>query len=570
MAKVTRATRLLEKIKDRTGMSEDGMRWLIEVLDPMHDEKLHVVGYPDREVAPSVVQMIKKSVDIAIPTTFGGGPWGFHVMIDDQAIPSGTQEYTTESGLNYVKMDDTVAPTLNLPIGGLNVVAFEANTLVPTWQLDTTEAVPHVRVAALALDPDYLIGKTRVLSTGVEIVNTTAQLYKGGSILVYEAPDSMAEQSSFIIDYRRTEAMEEDIVKYGPQNIFVEEPQFEDVILEKQPLAPRTVLNEMELIQEPKEEKIRKTIPKKYYIMKKGEKVYLPAATVVYTGVRSYTYKNVPPNNVEDAMLLPGTQQWDAIEGAYIVQTMSDMNNPPSFVDTRGSLYTINEQLSPSSPTANQVRSVFTDPPSGFATSAGRGGGTNICSFKTAKTIPFHRKGMIVTGQTIQSTYKINYHVIVERIVNQQDKDLVVLAQPSPGEDTIATGLYTELVKKMPIGVRFKDNGLGDWFLGIVDGVADFVSGIGKPIMGAVDGYQAVRKGNLPVEHAPQNYGAPRLEAPHKEKKPVQKVLKQNQKSVGAGRVKKSGLVAEGPRLPGGQFRSANSSAQRKIKKAGK
>jgi hypothetical protein len=561
MKKVTRGERILERLKLTTGLSEDGLRWLIETLDPMHDEKLHVVGYPDRTVAPSVTQMVKKSATISKPSTFSGtDPWGFHLMVDDQAVATGCQEYTTFSSSNYVKMDDTVAPVILFPTGGLNVVAFENNTAVPTWKIDTTEATPHVLTNVVSLDPGYLLGKTRILASGVEVVNTTAELYRGGSVLCYEAPESKSEQSTFVVDYRRTEASESDILKYGIDNIFVEEPQFEDIIEEHHEIRPRTIRDEMSVkIVEENPKVKRKLIPKRYYILDKGKKVYLPEATVVYTGVRSYTYKNVPPNTLTDAMLLPGTQQWGAEEGIYMVQTMSDMDNPPSFVDTRGSLYSQNELSCPSQTSAlNASRQILTDPPFQFHTSAGRGGGTNICEFQTLKTIPFHRKGAIFTGLTPQSTFTVNYFNIIERVVSQQDTDLVVLAIPSPGEDQMATKLYTEIVKSMPVACRFKDNGLGDWFLGIADGVANFVSSIGKPIMGAVEGYQKAREAK--VEVPTQGYGAPKLMTPEREAKRVQK-------KVGAGRVKKSGAVAQGPVLPSGKFRSAQAKAIKNEKK---
>jgi hypothetical protein len=133
-----------------------------------------------------------------------------------------------------------------------------------------------------------------------------------------------------------------------------------------------------------------------------------------------------------------------------------------------------------------------------------------------------------------------------------------VLANPSPGEDVIATQLYTEIIKCMPVACRFKDNGLGDWFLGIADGIADFVGSIGKPIMGAVTGYQQAR-GNAPVMAAPQHYGPPKLQKPASEKR--------YQKQIG-GRRKKNGEVQKGPRNNGGSFKGPAGKAVKNYKKA--
>jgi len=79
-------------------------------------------------------------------------------------------------------------------------------------------------------------------------------------------------------------------------------------------------------------------------------------------------------------------------------------------------------------------------------------------------------------------------------VISPQDQSLSVLAKPSPPVDNVALQLYAEIVQKIPVGVRFKDNGLGDWFLGVVDEVANVVNTIGTPIMSAVDMYRTKRK----------------------------------------------------------------------------
>jgi hypothetical protein len=406
MNKVSRATKVLERVKARTGMSEDGMRWLTETLDPMHDEKLHVVGYPDRTVAPSIVQMVKQSADISSPYD-PSLIWGFHLMIDDQVLTTGNNQYSVTSGSNQVNIDTTVSPTLLFPVGGMNVVAFLGTSTTPTWRVDVTETNPHQIIKILQLDPSYLIGKTRILSVGVEICNTTAELYKGGAVLAYEAPDAKAEQSTFIVNFADTEALFSDIQKYGAENIFVEDPQFEKIEKDVE-IKPRTVLDELsnkDRVKVSPEYEIRIS-KKKYYVLEKGNKRYLDLATVPYLGSRSYSYKNTPPNGVADAMLLPGTQQWGAAEGAYMVQTMSDMDNPPSFLDTRGSLWTTDEAHCPTAASANAGFIVFTDPPNTKQLVSSTQV-TNTCGFATAKTIPFHRKGLIFTGLTGQSTFKV-------------------------------------------------------------------------------------------------------------------------------------------------------------------
>jgi hypothetical protein len=217
MNKVTKAQKVLDRIAMHTGLTEDGKKWMIEVLDPMHDKKMDVVGYPDRETAPSIVQMVKQSVDISIPTASGWATnqWGVHIMIDDNAIPCGTNQFQAGSDNAYVLLNNTSSASRLFPIGGVNIVAFlMSNTADPTWQVNTGSAVPNVQLQGLALPPGYLSGKTRVISQGMEVVNTTAELYKGGTLLVYESPDSKSEHSVFNVVYQYTTLLDyEEVVR---------------------------------------------------------------------------------------------------------------------------------------------------------------------------------------------------------------------------------------------------------------------------------------------------------------------------------------------------------------------
>jgi hypothetical protein len=545
MNKVERANKRLDRIAQATGLSEDGKKWLIEVLDPFHDQKLDPVGYPDRETAPSIVQVVKQQASITIPTpsTWTGKKWGMHVMLDDGAMPSGQNNYSMRSGVNEIEEVDSV--TKLLPYGGLNVVAFLNDSTDPTWQINTAATVPNVLVETLALDPDYLRGKARILSQGFEVCNTTPLLTLGGSVLVYEAPDSKNEQSTFNTRFLHDFSEEKYAQQYGDTNVWVEPEQWVEEVEEPQvePIyAPHTLASERAPHKGPVAP-TRKLVPRKLYTMVKGKKEYLPMAVLATYGARSYSIKNTPPNTNAEAMLLPGTQSWDAKEGCMVVQTMGDMNNPASFIDTRGSIFIPDEDVCPTDYNeSNALQQIYTDPPVYFAPTAVGLDNLNIASFKTAKTIPFHRKGAIFTELSPESSFKINYTVIVERLVSQQDRNLVVLAKPSPGEDAMATQLYTHIIRDMPVGVRFRDNGFGDWFLGVVDEVANVVSSIGKPIMAAVNGYQQSRAGSTPQP----TVVIEEVQAP---------LPKKTQKALGAGKSKKKGTVA-GPLLPNNRFKS--------------
>jgi hypothetical protein len=392
-----------------------------------------------------------------------------------------------------------------------------------------------------------------VISQAFEIENTTPELFLGGSVVSYEAAESKCEHSAWSSKITQELLNPEDVKKFGAENIFVEQAYWEEKPIEKHPSElPLTLANEnCPLVEHETTEKVYH--PKKYYTVQKGVKTYLMTNPQDVLTVRSLTLKNTPPDNDAVASLLPGTRVWNAKHGVYAVQTMSDMNNPASFLDTRGSLYIVNDQLGPTqTPNPSTTQPAFTDPPAETTTYNLAESSYFVGSAKTAKTIPFHRKGAIFTGLDPKSTFKLRFASIVERVVSWQEPDLVVIASPSPGEDQIATALYTMITRTMPVAVKFNDNGFGDWFLGVVDEIANVVSSVGKPIMAAVSGYQTSR----------QNSSQPPALLPAQAKGPGKVKKSKN--------IEKGDVVVSGPRMESGKFSSPESKLSKKAKRRAK
>lgn len=501
MNKITRAEKSLDRIQARTGLSDEGRKWLVAVLDPMHDSRLECCGYPDRETNPSVVQVIKKTVSISRPAGYAGN-WGFHAYLDDYLANDIATGGLPGAGLNnlesnnlYINHEDAYQEYV-LGTGGLNIISFEDDGTEPNICLTANNGVSTNTRLQLQADPaTFLTGKVRCLAQGMEIVNTSTDLYKGGAIAVYEQPGS------------------------------------------KEDLLPVEVL----LVQ---------VDPLKH---DKGKKDGITATTNRYRGTRGMTLDVLPPQTLNESMLLPGTQQWDAKQGAYAVQTMNDMENPPSFGTTNGSIYLRNENTFP------KIGAGFANTSSDnmLVTSCVSGGANDflyVCGNYNVK-IPFNRKGLIVTGQVDKATFTLNYNVIIERIISSQDSSLATLASPSPPEDYIATQLYSEIVQKLPLAVKFSDNDFGEWFLGCVDEVANVVSSIGKPVMQAVNTYQEGRRAGPTVASSGATFVEPQV-LPTRQTGGKIKKKKNGQK-----------VIVQGPRMQTGSFNTAASKQATKAKK---
>lgn len=168
----------------------------------------------------------------------------------------------------------------------------------------------------------------------------------------------------------------------------------------------------------------------------------------------------LPPQRLSQALILPGSRQWDAREGAYVTSTFNDLHIPTdldnsvSFRLTSPLLtnFSINETVN-SLPTAT----------------------TTFGSFAYKCWSKCDMSGVTFTGLSNASSLTVTWNVYVERFPDISEADLVVLAYPSPAYDPVALELYTHIMNDMPVGVMVKENGLGDWFAGAVQKASSLI-----------------------------------------------------------------------------------------------
>lgn len=165
-----------------------------------------------------------------------------------------------------------------------------------------------------------------------------------------------------------------------------------------------------------------------------------------------------PPKTITDAMLLQGTRQWHAREGAYLVQSFNDLDNPPT------------------NPQSYAILAVDSENTVGYAsTNTGMLGdtifayGATQCYGVHPQVIsPLNVSGAYFTGLSLQTTLQVNYKVYVERFPTSFNPDLVIMASKSPEFDPFALQLYGMSLNSQPAGVMLKENPLGEWFQDIL------------------------------------------------------------------------------------------------------
>jgi len=179
---------------------------------------------------------------------------------------------------------------------------------------------------------------------------------------------------------------------------------------------------------------------------------------VVAIGTVEVLNASMCPTTPAAAMLLPGSRQWKAKEGAYIVPRLNNQDLAVGLDNTGVIITSSSDPVAPLFGVGTTSTS-FVVPPSLFNLIVF----VNEASFMT----DFNWGGAYFTGLSETSTLTVNEIRIFERFPSIQipaDSQLVVLAQPSPKYDPQAVELYSVVSAMMPTGVPQKMNGFGEWF----------------------------------------------------------------------------------------------------------
>jgi len=185
-----------------------------------------------------------------------------------------------------------------------------------------------------------------------------------------------------------------------------------------------------------------------------------------------------PPYTAGEAIDLPGSLQWDAAKGCYIVPRFMNATNEPC--DLR-----LMAPISKETPYAKTY----------FPTILQSGGLGPIISINGGQYdsnnahIPFSLSGAYFTGLSPETTLVANLTYYVEQLPSVESS-LRRLATPSCPEDFAALELYTKISRHMPTGVEVNDNFLGAFVAGIArvaSMVAPYVPRIINAITGAAE-----------------------------------------------------------------------------------
>lgn len=174
------------------GMSEDGFNWLVTAIDPFHDFKRPIAGYPDSDPAATVVQCFKYTIGVA----HAGGAYDAHIFTLPVTLPRILQNGVLSGAGGIITQTDMTTPTW---FDFLNIITADANTAA---MFPTTGAWAPAGVGGSALPgtTDMYDGNSRVIAAGFEIVNTTPEMWRGGRVTVYSMPQATGMTQQKVID----------------------------------------------------------------------------------------------------------------------------------------------------------------------------------------------------------------------------------------------------------------------------------------------------------------------------------------------------------------------------------
>jgi len=271
-----------------------------------------------------------------------------------------------------------------------------------------------------ALPTALCAGIGRFIGCGIEVHNVTAELYKSGTVTIGEIPQASASQ--FAMNHITFNQWDVFPTGGGPSTTNVKAP---------------------------------------FYV------------------AQSVRPLNNRPANIDEAMTYPGSRQWEAKDGVYMVLTQEGINNRPTSTEYVQPAYwnnTYDEQVGSVSNQRSMLLVPTQDANSDLSFDW-------KCSANPLKWAPLACKFAIFSGLTHETKLTVNFRCFYESFPSFLEEDILTLATPSPDYDAHALALYQHCQTHMPIAVPVGENAMGDWFAKAVSEFAD-VAGLGLSAMG--------------------------------------------------------------------------------------
>lgn len=161
-------------------LSEHDIAYIKVATDPWHDTSIDsFVGVPDEYIGKSVTEVLTLTYDIKTPYTAGSG--NFNVRINNNPFLGEINLVkSTSYGPTYTNEVPSVAPVNTVTLGTIDL-QYSLTSNFSDYPSSTSRVT-------LSLPQEVLEGNVKIAGCGIEVVNTTSDLYKQGLVSMARVP----------------------------------------------------------------------------------------------------------------------------------------------------------------------------------------------------------------------------------------------------------------------------------------------------------------------------------------------------------------------------------------------
>jgi hypothetical protein len=393
-------------------MTSQGKAWFVSAMDPFHDYRLDLEGFPDLNGGMSNVQLYQETVSVAAPVAANWDCLVFATGLDSITTIPTPMTSVSVANWQYAEYDSGTNATANW--GSYVVMSVPAGT--PMFPIGGTHTI------------QYLHGRNqatpgRTIACAFEAHNTTATLHKQGSVVCGQQNFARSDYSARLKDTNAA------------------------------PLAT------------------------------------YDSVTRLMCG---------PPRTVAEATSIPGSSQWEAGKGCYVIPRLESFNLAIEALEHRQAAYRTRVVAAGGADSLLVYQSVGTS-------------GTDYVAHSACSTNEFECGFAFFSGLSAESTIQVTSRTITEYFPVPGDI-LLSSATPSPAFDPIAIEVYGMAISQVPFAVPVGMNSAGDYFrmvLGAISKIAPVIAtAIPHPaikaIAGAVGGGAGMLSGLLERKRQPE------------------------------------------------------------------
>lgn len=184
----------IDKLVEAGRLEPASAAFLRKALDPFHDFNVEVSGMPDEQTADVIVQQVKVTQTYSQPPTLNAN-WDLHLFTLPELWDHFAKATSSAEQAGWIIAAGTASPSTSPGVqayylGLVNGVA------VPTGTATTANGSLIANGGTYYSTPfnfsNYLVGQKRLIALAFEAHDTTADLYRQGSVVCYRMPQSIA------------------------------------------------------------------------------------------------------------------------------------------------------------------------------------------------------------------------------------------------------------------------------------------------------------------------------------------------------------------------------------------